>query len=280
VLARSRSLLVALLTLGLLGLTAPFALAEPFAHDTGRETSTRRSSVGARIAAPDQVTEGDRYKVSVQLKAVSQIRRAEIQQRVRDIYGNMVWQKVKTFGVRKQRKLTYRAVAGETDRETYRVIVEPKSGRPVKSKPVTVAVWHWYPLTTFDSYYSTQGVSANAYNQFAMAGRNYSGSWYTYAPAASWESRYTLGRNCNTMSGVFGLTDRSSDGSSATIQVVAEGLTSVYTSPALSPGVVDTKTVPLPSPYRISVLGTHTSAANVVSYPAVGDLQFLCTGLN
>jgi hypothetical protein len=181
--------------------------------------------------------------------------------------------------VRDRRQLVFRAVAGATDRDRYRVVLQGKSDRSVASKPVSVKVWHWYPLTTFDSYYATSGVADYSSNQFAMNGRTYVGSWYTYGGYGSWESRYTLGRHCRSMRGAFGVTDKSADGSSATIQVLSEGSSPVYSSPALVPGVVDAKVVPLASPYRISIIGTNTSADSLLAYPAAGDLQFLCNGL-
>ncbi|WP_210651001.1 hypothetical protein [Nocardioides sp. SYSU D00065] len=176
-------------------------------------------------------------------------------------------------------EVSYRAIAGGTDRETLRALLQPKSGRSFTSKPVSVNVWHWYPLTAFDSYYATEGVADYDGNQFEMSGRTYISSWSTYGMARSWESRYTLGRNCTEMRGTFGVTDRSADGSSATVQVLAEGVEPIYISPELTPGVVDTEHTLLSSPYRISILGTNTSPDKVLAYPAAGDLQFLCHGL-
>ncbi len=81
------------------------------------------------------------------------------------------------------------------------------------------------------------------------------------------------------MRGTFGVTDDSDDGASATIQVLSEGTDQVYSSPALVPGSVDSNSVGLPTPYRISIIGTNTSPEGVSAFPAAGDLQFLCHGL-
>lgn len=239
----------------------------------------RAAASAAKLDAPEEVTEGDRYRIRIKVKTPSRFRRADVQQRVTNIFGDASWASVKKLRIGNRRTFTYRAVASDTDRETYRVVLKPITGRPIRSKPITVNVWHWYPLTAFDSYYATEGVADYAGNQFSMSGRSYIGSWYTYGTARSWESRYTLGRNCRAMSGTFGVTDKSADGSSATLQVLAEGTTPVYTSPALAPGLVDTQTLPLGTPYRIGIIGTNTSAEKVLAYPGVGDLRFLCTGL-
>lgn len=276
---RNRSLLIALLCLGLPGLAAPSASAQPVTADGHSSVASRVAATTAKVTAPDDVTEGDRYKIRVKLKTPSAFRVAAFEQRLPDIFGNLTWQALKRVSVRGRRQLSFGVVAGGTDRETFRVVLQPTSGRPFNSKPVNVDIWHWYPLSSFPSYYATQGIADDAFSSFFMNGRSYIGSWSTDGTYRSWESRYTLGRHCRTMSGTFGVTDDSTDGSSATIQVVAEGVYSLYTSPSLTPGAVDTQTVELPTPYRISVIGTNTSPDKVLAYPAAGDLVFLCTGL-
>ena len=276
---RSRPLVAVLLTLGLMSSVVAAASAEKGTSSGAPAVEARVTAPVAKLAAPRQVTEGDRYTVSINLKRTSLLRRIHVQHRVTDVFGDRSWQTVKKLKPPSGKRLSYRTVAGDTDREIIRVLLQPKSGRPITSKPVSVDVWHWYPLTTFDSYYATAGVADYNGNQFAMNGRTYTGSWYTYGTARSWESRYTLGRKCTNMSGTFGLTDSSADGSSATVQVLAEGVEPVYVSPTLAPGAVDTRLTPLASPYRISILGTNTSPDKVLAYPAVGDLQFLCHGV-
>jgi hypothetical protein len=276
---RSRPLVAVLLTLGHMSFVVAAASAEQGTSDGATAVASRVAGPAAKLTAPSQVTEGDRYTVRIKLQRPSLLRRVHVQHRVADVFGDRSWQTVKTLKPRSGNRLSYRTVAGDTDREIFRVLLQPRSGRSVTSKPVPVDVWHWYPLTTFDSYYATAGVADYNGNQFAMNGRTYTGSWYTYGTARSWESRYTLGRKCTNMSGTFGLTDSSADGSSATVQVLAEGVEPIYTSPTLAPGAVDTRLTPLASPYRISILGTNTSPDKVLAYPAAGDLQFLCHGL-
>lgn len=274
-LVRSRFLVGPLVVLAFLPTSSPVSAAQPETVPDRHRTA----AAAVKLTAPAEVTEGDRYRIRIKVKTPNKFRRAGVQQRVTDVFGESSWENVKKLRIRNRRTLTYQAVAGETDRETYRVVLEPTTGRPLTSKPIAVQVWHWYPLTAFDSYYATEGVADYTGNQFSMNGRAYVGSWYTYGTARSWESRYTLGRSCRTMSGTFGVTDKSADGSSASLQVLAEGTTPVYTSPALAPGLVDTQTLPLDTPYRISIIGTNSSTEKVLAYPAAGDLRFLCTGL-
>ena len=158
-----------------------------------------------------------------------------MQQQIADIFGDPAWETVKSLEARGRSSVKHRVVAGSEDRERFRVVLRPKSGPSVTSAAVTVMVWHWYPLSTWQSYYSTLGVIDGPYSQFEMNGRTYAGGWNTYGNYRSWESRYTLGRNCRRMQGTFGVTDESDDGASATIQVLAEGTDQVYSSPALVP---------------------------------------------
>jgi hypothetical protein len=231
------------------------------------------------LKAPRKVVEGDRYTIRVTLKQPERVRRLELQQLVADVFGDMTWETVKSLEVNGRDHVKHRVVAGSEDRERYRAVLRLKSGPPTRSEPLSVDVWHWYPLNTWTSYYSTGGVIDDPYNQFAMNGRTYSGGWHTYGSYRSWESRYTLGRNCRSMMGTFGVTDESDDGSSATIRVLSEGSDPVYSSAQLVPGTVDSKLVSLASPYRISIIGTNTSIEELMSFPAAGDLQFLCHGL-
>lgn len=277
---RAARVIAALTTAGALALTfgSPDASAESFPPDGPTASAARANAPSAKVTVPPAVTQGDRFTVHVTVKHRAQVRRVHVQQRVANVYGDWSWLTVKKLRVRSGAGVDYQAVAGETDRETYRALLQPKSGKPVASRPASVEVWHWYPLSDFDSYYSTGGVVDATYGQFTMNGSAYIGSWYTYGTSRSWESRYTLGRRCRTMRGTFGVTDKSADGSSATIQVLAEGVDVVYASSPLAPGVVDTPLVPLATPYRISVIGTNTSPDGVAAYPAAGDLQFLCHG--
>ena len=239
----------------------------------------RTSAPTAKLTAPREATQGDRISLGIRLTRPAQVRRVRVQHLTKDVFNNPTWETVKKLRPQNRTKLTYRTVAGETDRDRYRVVLERTKGRSITSKAVSVKVWHWYSLAHFPSYYRTTGVADYYSNHFAMNGRTYVGSWYTYGSYGGWESRYTLGRHCRSMSGTYGVTDSSADGSTATIQVLSEGADPVYTSPTLSPGAVDTKVVPLASPYRISILGTNTSTDGLLAYPAAGDLQFLCSGL-
>jgi hypothetical protein len=207
------------------------------------------------------------------------LRTVRVQRRVLDIFGQPSWKSVRSMRVGQRRMLTTRVVAGEGNRNIFRAVARPGHGRPIASRAASIKIWHWYPMSTFDSYYSTAGVFDHSFTQFAMNGRTYVGSWFTTGDYGSWESRYTLGRHCRTMRGTFGVTDRSADGSSATISVLAEGTKTVYDSPPMVPGAVETRTIALATPYRVSVLGTNTSPDDLLAYPAVGDFQFLCSGL-
>jgi hypothetical protein len=246
----------------------------------GSETSANAMGLTAKLKAPRKVVEGDRYTLHIKLDEPGNIRRIEVQQKIPDVFGDPVWETVKSLEARGRSSVKHRVVAGSEDRERFRVVLRPKSGRSVTSKVVTVMVWHWYPLSTWQSYYSTSGVLDSSYGQFDMNGRTYAGGWQTYGSYLNWESRYTLGRNCRSMRGTFGVTDESADGSSATLQILSEGTDQIYSSPALVPGSVDSKMVSLPTPYRISIIGTNTSPDGVSAFPAAGDLEFLCRGLD
>ena len=276
---RTQFLFAATITASSLFIGTPNATAQPDVSPAKSSVSRSATTPKALLTAPGEVTEGDRFTVRIRLKNAAQVRQVHVQRRVADVFGKQSWATVKKLSTRGNRTLDYRAVAGKADHETYRVVSHLRSGRTVASKRVSVDVWHWYPLGSFDSYYETGGVVANPYNQFAMNGRSYLGSWQTFGGYRSWESRYTLGRNCSMMGGTFGVTDASTDGSAATIQVLSEGVDSVYSSSTLTPGAVEIVNIPLPMPYRISILGTNVSAEKVDAFPAAGDLQFLCTGL-
>lgn len=169
-----------------------------------------------------------------------------------------------------------RAVAGEADTDRFRVIATTKPGKTVRTRPASVSVWHWFDIDGFDSYYATAGVRDSSLFQFGMNGNQYRG-WYATGPYEMWEARYTPGRNCIAFRGVFGVTDGSTDGSSAHFTITADGVP-IYDSPTLTPGMGKAVTVPIRKPYRLGIQARDDSAEELWSEPAIGDAQLLCRG--
>ena len=239
-------------------------------------TTTRRVSVSAAHA---NVTLGERAVLTVTLSPVAGARTVQIQTLTKDIFGNTSWTRVSAQHVSGVAKHVFKPVVDHADQQRFRAVVSYTTGPSAVSKSLGITVWSWTPLWGFSSYYATNGIFDSRYLTFAMAGNQYVG-WYTYGTYGMWEKRYTSGRHCKTFRGDFGVTDSSADGSTGQFDIVSVDTgDTLYTSPALSPGAVVTAKFALPTPYRISIQARNTSPDGLVSYPAIGDPELLCTGL-
>lgn len=231
------------------------------------------------ISVPDQLVEGDRFDVVVNVGRAREAVQVVLQQQVTDLLGDTSWQIVKRAKVRGKRKHTFHAVAGTEDSQRYRARVTYRDGKPAMTRPVASTVWHWTDMMAFRAYSYTLGVNSSAYNHFRMNGIDYTGGWATYGTYATWELRFTPGRHCKAFRGVAGLTDDSTDGSSGAIQLIADETTTAFSSATLTPGMDQPFQVDLATPYRLFIEAQKTSSAGQAAYPAIGNPELLCTGL-
>ncbi|GAA1139606.1 hypothetical protein [Nocardioides aquiterrae] len=240
------------------------------------EATTGRSGPPAvTVSAPADRVEGDRFTVKVRIGAARKAERLSLLKLTENIYGQAEWTPVKSMKVQGRSAVKVPAVADTLDSNRFRAQVRYVDGRTVTSRPVTVTIWHWYPLGGFRSYYETPGVADYSGASFAMNGDTWVG-WYTYGTATMWEARYTPGRNCKAFRGTAGVRDESSDGSSGTITLVADETDVVWESPELTPGMVAPFEVELAAPYRFAIQAHDTSVEPAYAAPAIGASEFLC----
>jgi hypothetical protein len=227
------------------------------------------------VKSPTDVTEGDRYAVVVKVGSPTKAKKVELQVRSQDILGNPIWETAKKRQVSGTRKHRLPMVAGAENPVKLRALVTYGDGQKVRSRTSRVTTWRWFDLHLFRPYYATEYVSNHSASNLRIAGAAYVGWYgYSYGRTTAWESRHTPGRHCTAFRGVAGVTDRSADGSSAEISIVADETTTVYRSPSLVPGAAHRFEVPLARPYRIAVTGRMTSTA--AASPAIGAPQLLC----
>jgi hypothetical protein len=193
------------------------------------------------------------------------------------------WVDVKTVSVRGRTKIKTGVVATDHNTERDRAIVRYKTSKPITTRPVTVRIWRWIPLSDYTPYYETGGTTTRGI--FGINGRVYTGFGpYLYSHIGSWEARFTPGRHCKVLKGTVGLDDDSDDGSSGTIAITGDD-EPIYQSPSLTPGVDLAITIPLTKPYRLGIQLSDTSPGGtedhdeIESYPAIGDPALLCTGV-
>lgn len=229
-----------------------------------------------------QVAEGGRYSLTARVRSPKRAVRAVLEKwEVPAYYGEPYWDPVKTVRVAGKGKVTFKRVATDLNNERYRVVLTYKKVRKaVSSRPVSVAVWRWIPLSEYSPYYQSESYAIGA-GTAMIDGRAYRG-WgpYSYSRSGAWESRFTPGRHCTSFRAVLGVTDISADGSTASIGLTADD-TLVYTSPSLTPGMSVPVTVALAKPYRFGVRFTDTTPEDVAgrSWPVLGDPAFYCTGV-
>ena len=240
--------------------------------------ATSAESAVTIVRAPDTAVEGDQLSFRLKVRGVDRAKRVFLQERSTSLYGDPEWVTVRGRKVAGSSRHDFTATADGIDTESYRAVVTYQNGRVEASKPVTVKVWRWVPLVTFSSYYETYGISSNPYSQFDMNGKRYVG-WYSYGSYAFWEARYTPGRNCRAFRAELGVRDESQDGSSGSISLLTEDGVPLFTSEALTPGMVQPIEIAMDRPYRFWVQATDTSPDELWALPAMGDPAFLCRGL-
>ena len=242
--------------------------------------AVQRSTTPVVLVAPavHDVNQGDLFSVTVKVGAARLAKTVQIQAQTKDIYGKLEWTLLKTANVHAEATHVLKVMADGVDSERFRAVATYRDRKPVVSKAFAVTVWTWTDLSLISSYYETFGISSGAYSQFGMNGDQYIG-WYTYDRSGMWEQRYTPGRHCKAFRGVFGVSDSSADGSSAQFTVLTDETNVVYQSPTLVPGAVTDVQFDLALPYRLSIQARNTSPDGVLSYPAIGNPQLLCTGL-
>ncbi len=207
-------------------------------------------------------------------------KRIEFQQFLPEYLGDStpVWTAVRSRRVTNGGSLILKMVADDSVTQRIRAVITYTSGDRSTSRPANVKIWHWINLYDFDAYYSAGAIWDSQFISFAMNGDTWLG-WQTYSSSSMWESRYTLGRHCKAFRGTLGLKDDSSDGTTATVTLLTDETTEVYTSPTLVPGAVEQVEFDLARPYRFSIQGRDTtpdSEATHVVHPAIGTPQFLC----
>lgn len=246
---------------------------------SGAIAPTARPSIVVS-AADREVVEGDRIAVTARIPKARDAKRVVLERIEMPAYvgiGSPTWETVRSAAVRGRARIKLTSLAQQPDVEKLRVRVIYKGQRkPSVSKPVTVKVWSWVPLREVSSYYSSTHASLG---DFSIGGRSYPAWGAYFGSPTSYESRFTPGRNCKTFRGIAGLTDVSHDGAVGTIQVSADEQL-LWTSPSLTPGATVPFELALNLPYRFSLLATNTSPAGVRSYPAVGNPELLCSGLD
>jgi hypothetical protein len=238
-----------------------------------------RAARTVSLKGPGDVTEGSRYVVTANVSTPRRARtiRWQALQPEYPYSSTLVWTTIQTRKTHGLATSTYRALADESQSQRFRVIVTYDDHKTIRSKPITIRLWHWTDLSHYRAYYEVGGVIDSEYYSFAMDGDTWKG-WYDWDDAMA-ESRYTLGRNCKGFRGTLGLGDSSDDGATGRITLLTDESKTVYTSPTLVPGKVVKLQLPLSSPYRFSIQGRDTTPVDGVDrdvYRAVGAPQFLC----
>ena len=250
----------------------------------GAGAATRARPVGLSIpkavvkVSKSEVTEGDRLTLRVRVPQAATARRAVLQERRIDIFGNAAWEDVdsKRAGAR----VRFRTTVTATNEAVYRVAVTYRARvKPVLSRTAEVAVWRWISLRDFAPYFETSPNVDDGNDTLNGAAYLTFGLHYNLSYMRSWESRITPGRNCTAFRAVLGLSDRSDDGSTGKLSFTADDA-HIYESPPLTPGMTVPVAFQLAEPYRFGLIATNTSAEAVAAYPMVGNGELYCTGID
>ena len=267
-------------------LTSSFGISAALVTVAAVMTAGMASAVAAKqrvriVSATDSAILGDRITIKAKVASPAQARKMQLQTQTKRYTGESEWTRVSGHKVKGKARQVFTPVVSQATTQRFRVVAKYASGSTVASKPVTIAVWSWTPLSAIPDYYKTSGIiDGDPYTpSFGMNGQQYLG-WRTYGPYKSWEQRYTTGRECTSLRGDFGIQDDSDDGSSAQIRISnADTGALLYQSPTLTPGMIVHADVPLPAPFRVSIQAVDTSAEGIDAFPGIGSPELLCRSL-
>jgi hypothetical protein len=244
----------------------------------------RQSVTAPTVAGPKTAVEGTRFALGARVPAATRARTVTLQFKNRkdyDFESTTSWTKLLSTKVRGRSRITLHVLADDAREAWFRVVVTYVDHSVRRSTATRVNYLHWFPLSSFSSYY--RAGSAIDVLSFEMAGRSWRG-WFSNG--TSGESRYTLGRACIRLRATFGLVDSSSDGATGkvTLATIEPGgsATTLYASPSLVAGKTTSINRALARPYRFSIVGQDTTppaapgATQPIARAAVGDPQFLC----
>lgn len=153
------------LTVALLCLVASMSAASGGAASTRQGTArpdAERAGItrGATLnTSAKQVDEGNRYTLAATIMSPRHALKLTLQKFKPSLYGwdDPAWEAQKTVGVKGRSKVNLGVVAVNENNERYRVVVTYKKAKPITSKPVSITVWRWIPMSDYDPYYDTGG---------------------------------------------------------------------------------------------------------------------------
>jgi hypothetical protein len=225
------------------------------------------------LSVPTSVVEGDVLTIQARIGRLDGARRVELLRAT-----GSVWDVIDTARVRKKRTFNFEDLAGTGDSVRYRVKLLLDKGS-ASSETSLVTIWHWTPMTDFETYYKSPGIAFTNNTRITLSGIKYRGGWEAEGDYGVWESRVSPGRHCSQLRGIAGLDDASSDGASAVVSVISDEATTVYVSPTLVPGTPVPFQVAIGTPFRLGVQAARTSLPIQKVYPAIASPELLCTGL-
>lgn len=254
------------LALALVGLVLPLATVSP------ADAAVRPQAPAVSAASVD---EGTVVRVTATIPKPRGARRVELFRWIESPYSVAGrWESVRSLAVRGRAKVRFLVVAAQENRERFRFQVTRRGARTITSKARSVTVWRWIELRRFQPY---QTAGSPLFWSKDVAGRTYR-TWGAYSSGTSWEGRFTAGRNCSTLRGIFGLADDSYDAASGSMAVDVDGVPKAQISRVV-PGQTVPFSVPLNRAYRFTVLLRNTAAPGVRSLPVLAGAELRCTGL-
>lgn len=250
------------------------ALAVPATSPAPAQAAAPRP--GAPWVSAASVDEGDTVRIRARIRSPRSAKRVVLQRWKPATYSWEVgeWEQLRSTAVRGRATVKFSAVATAQNVERFRFVVVRKNGRKQTSRTRAVSVWRWIPLRSFTPY---QTVGRPDFGSENVAGRTYNtwGAWLMWGTTL--EGRFTAGRNCSTLTFHFGVTDRSTDGSSAAVSVSVDGRP-VGGVARVVPGQVVPVTVALNRGYRFAVTLQDTSPQGAESYPVLAEPELRCSG--
>jgi len=253
------------LALALTGATT-LAPADAAPHDAVRPAKAGSFQVTASVK-DDEVLEGESVKIRGTVKPAAPGAQVSLQVRYAD---QKKWKTIGHTALRSDGGFRFKDEAGSVRVRKYRVV---KAAGPTRaaghSSPIKVTVFGWRNLDTLDP--ATSLLLSEGYTGLLNA-VSYPRSLATLSTSPSpAHIDYNLNRDCTLLEAVYGLDDRTPTGATASLSVVADGV-SKYAG-TFSLAQAQKVTTDVTGVFRLTVNGATTGGGVAV----VGTPRVLCS---
>jgi hypothetical protein len=248
---------------------ASAGLATPTAIATGGSSQASEYHVTLQISAKEAVAGEDKVKLTGTVTPKPpEGSKVVLQAKYED---KTTWKRVASATVKANGSYKFVEEPGTSLDRVYRVVKASDAVATAdksRERALAVSMWQWLVSMT-----PSAAESFTSKGTLPINGDDYAHTLFAATTAAAGFTEFTLGRDCTTFEGTFGLSDRTETGGRASLQVRSDGVVAYDRTFGL--GESEAKSIDVGNVYRLRVDFAQV-ADTPVTEPAIGAGRVLC----